>query len=209
MSTSSSWKDWFSLSKKDEKAKKEEKPKKEDRKEDKTDKLKSEEKSKHKGKEKKEGSKEKTEEKDTTIEIKPVIQEQETEERPETKEKTSPLALEDIEPHQRPHVPGEEKPPMITEKQIIRENLAQEKLFRKAEGDDDTLSQRSRRKRVRRTLRPNTEMLKSLELKPGCNTLTYTVQSGIQGEKSLTANIYLWPANSKIVLSDIDGTITK
>jgi len=58
-------------------------------------------------------------------------------------------------------------------------------------------------------LRPNSEMLKTLKLKPGCNTIVYTVQGGIQGEKTLAANIYLWPANSKIIISDIDGTITK
>ena len=61
----------------------------------------------------------------------------------------------------------------------------------------------------RRTLRPNSEMLKTFNLKPGANVLTYTVQSSTQGEEALTADIYLWLANSKIVISDIDGTTTK
>jgi len=105
----------------------------------------------------------------------------------------------------------DEKPPMITEKQIIRENLAQEKLIAKAEGDSEAVEsvESAKKGKVRRTLRPNSEMLKTLNLKPGCNSISYVVQGGIQGEKSLTANIYLWPANSKVVISDIDGTITK
>ena len=105
----------------------------------------------------------------------------------------------------------DEKPPMITEKQILRENLAQEKLIAKAEGDSEVVEsvESLKKGKVRRTLRPNSDMLKSLGLKPGCNTISYVVQGGIQGEKSLTANIYLWPENSKIVISDIDGTITK
>jgi len=99
---------------------------------------------------------------------------------------------------------------MITEKQIIRENLAQEEMIAKAEGDTEQAERlASRQAKVRRTLRPNSEMLKTLNLKPGCNTIVYTVQGGIQGEKNLAANIYLWPANSKIIISDIDGTITK
>lgn len=102
----------------------------------------------------------------------------------------------------------DEKPPMITEKQIIRENLAQEKMLAKS-GDIDAAEASMKKGKVRRTLRPNSEMLKSLNLKPGCNTISYTVHGGIQGEQTLTANIYLWPANVKIVISDIDGTITK
>ncbi len=100
---------------------------------------------------------------------------------------------------------------MITEKQIIRENLAQEKLIAKVEGDTEAEErvEKVKRGKFRRTLRPNSDMLKTLSLKPGCNTISYIVQGGIQGEKTLTANIYLWPANAKIIISDIDGTITK
>ena len=74
---------------------------------------------------------------------------------------------------------------------------------------DNKTSDGTKKAKFRRTLRPNSEMLKTLNLKPGANVLTYTVQSSIQGEQVLSANIYLWPANSKIVISGIDGTITK
>jgi len=51
--------------------------------------------------------------------------------------------------------------------------------------------------------------LKSFNLKYGKNTITYSVKTEYQGTSSLEAFIYLWPINTKIVISDIDGTITK
>lgn len=61
--------------------------------------------------------------------------------------------------------------------------------------------------RVRRTLRPTSDMLKALNLKPGCNPVIYTVIS--RGEQKVYGFIYFWPSNANIVISDVDGTITK
>eukprot|EP01083_Nonionella_stella_P079571 218429_1 len=61
----------------------------------------------------------------------------------------------------------------------------------------------------RRSLRPSSDVLKSLNLKPGRNTIKFSVTSTLQGPQSVEAFIYLWPADSKIVISDIDGTITR
>eukprot|EP00834_Sanchytrium_tribonematis_P000785 NODE_15_length_50561_cov_0.608081.p16 type:complete len:361 gc:universal NODE_15_length_50561_cov_0.608081:25577-24495(-) len=56
-----------------------------------------------------------------------------------------------------------------------------------------------------KSLRMSSEQLKALELKKGKNDLIYY----INGEEKCTANIYLWEHNVNVVISDIDGTITK
>lgn len=50
---------------------------------------------------------------------------------------------------------------------------------------------------------------KSLGLQPGANVITFSVTSTLQGTREVTARIFLWDTNAKIVVSDIDGTITK
>jgi len=68
-------------------------------------------------------------------------------------------------------------------------------------------SQRS--SKVKKSLRLNSDQLHSLNLKPGVNTITYTIHSSLQSTQQISANIYLWEANSKIIVTDIDGTVTK
>jgi len=63
--------------------------------------------------------------------------------------------------------------------------------------------------KIKRTLRPTSDMLKTLNLKPGSNIITYTVNTRFQGEQTLTGHIYLWPLDAKVIVSDVDGTITK
>lgn len=53
------------------------------------------------------------------------------------------------------------------------------------------------------------DLQESLDLKPGANSVTFTVSSSLQGEKSVCGTIYLWPTDIKIVVSDVDGTITR
>jgi len=61
----------------------------------------------------------------------------------------------------------------------------------------------------RKSIRPTSSMLRKLPLKPGANTITFTVSSTLQGTQSISACIFLWDATTKIVISDVDGTITK
>jgi len=70
-------------------------------------------------------------------------------------------------------------------------------------------TQGSPSKCYRKSLRPTTEQLRSLNLKPGPNPVTFSVTSSLQGTQSITSTIYFWPPNAKIVVSDVDGTITK
>jgi len=56
---------------------------------------------------------------------------------------------------------------------------------------------------------PSSDQLKKLGLKPGRNEVRFTVTSRYQGTHSLVTELYLWESDSKIVISDVDGTITR
>ncbi|KAI9190483.1 lipin Ned1 [Blastocladiella emersonii ATCC 22665] len=60
-----------------------------------------------------------------------------------------------------------------------------------------------------KTLRLTSEQLKSLGLQPGPNHVTFTVTSGLQGAAVCHSRIFLWSSTEQVVISDIDGTITK
>ncbi|KAJ3477865.1 hypothetical protein NLG97_g8723 [Lecanicillium saksenae] len=55
-----------------------------------------------------------------------------------------------------------------------------------------------------KTLRLTSDQLKKLELKSGENPMSFTVNRA-----TCTANMYLWKYDTPVVISDIDGTITK
>lgn len=59
------------------------------------------------------------------------------------------------------------------------------------------------------TLTPISADLLKLRLKPGHNKVRYYTHSSLKGRVVVDSNIYLWPSDAKIVVSDIDGTITK
>lgn len=55
-----------------------------------------------------------------------------------------------------------------------------------------------------KTLRLTSEQLSTIGLVPGVNSVDFTV-----GKATCSARIFLWNHNEKVVISDIDGTITK
>ncbi|EEA07141.1 lipin family protein [Cryptosporidium muris RN66] len=63
--------------------------------------------------------------------------------------------------------------------------------------------------RARHSLRPTSDQLRAMGLHWGANRITYSVESSLQGKKTVSGTIYLWPPNTKIVISDVDGTITR
>ncbi|EAR96358.2 LNS2 (lipin/Ned1/SMP2) protein (macronuclear) [Tetrahymena thermophila SB210] len=65
------------------------------------------------------------------------------------------------------------------------------------------------KQKIRKTFRPKSDILKSFNLKPGANKISFTVVTKLLGEQTLEGYIYLWQSNVQIVISDIDGTITK
>ncbi|KAI8340548.1 Lipin/Ned1/Smp2-domain-containing protein [Chlamydoabsidia padenii] len=79
-----------------------------------------------------------------------------------------------------------------------------------ATGDPVTASEIfPKRRNFAKTLRLTSDQLKSLPLKKGVNTISYSVSSAYQGTATCVAKLFLWDANIKVVISDIDGTITK
>ena len=56
---------------------------------------------------------------------------------------------------------------------------------------------------------PSSNQLKLLELKQGRNEICFVCSTSPGGVQTLKANIYLWPYTSKLIISDVDGTITK
>ncbi|KAH1124069.1 hypothetical protein AAZX31_06G036900 [Glycine max] len=56
---------------------------------------------------------------------------------------------------------------------------------------------------------PTSEQLASLNLKDGMNTVTFTFSTAVLGKQQVDCRIYLWKWNTRIVISDVDGTITR
>ncbi|XP_026149440.1 phosphatidate phosphatase LPIN1 isoform X2 [Mastacembelus armatus] len=61
----------------------------------------------------------------------------------------------------------------------------------------------------KKTLRLTSEQLASLQLKEGPNEVVFSVTTQYQGTCRCHGTIYLWSWDDKIVISDIDGTITR
>ena len=60
-----------------------------------------------------------------------------------------------------------------------------------------------------KSLRLPSHLLKRLNLKQGVNTISYTVNTRLQGTATCQSRIFLWRSDTRVVISDIDGTITK
>jgi phosphatidate phosphatase LPIN len=56
---------------------------------------------------------------------------------------------------------------------------------------------------------PSTEQIKMLDLKKGKNNIKFVCRSRLSGQHFLESEIYLWDKDDKIIISDVDGTITK
>ncbi|KAB1220361.1 Phosphatidate phosphatase PAH2 [Morella rubra] len=63
--------------------------------------------------------------------------------------------------------------------------------------------------KMMKAMTPTSEQLASLNLKEGKNIVTFTFSTAMLGKQQVDARIYLWKWNTRIVISDVDGTITK
>eukprot|EP00730_Choanoeca_flexa_P003559 TRINITY_DN11442_c4_g1_i2.p2 TRINITY_DN11442_c4_g1~~TRINITY_DN11442_c4_g1_i2.p2 ORF type:complete len:301 (+),score=47.45 TRINITY_DN11442_c4_g1_i2:1545-2447(+) len=61
----------------------------------------------------------------------------------------------------------------------------------------------------RKTLRLSSEQLESLQLQPGANTAEFSVVSKLQGRSTIDCRIFLFDHDTRIIISDIDGTVTR
>ncbi|KAI9470521.1 MAG: Lipin/Ned1/Smp2-domain-containing protein [Benjaminiella poitrasii] len=66
-----------------------------------------------------------------------------------------------------------------------------------------------KRKNYAKTLRLTSDQLKNLKLKRGVNTISFSVTSAYQGTATCAAKVFYWDHDIHVVISDIDGTITK
>uniref|UniRef100_A0A672N631 phosphatidate phosphatase n=1 Tax=Sinocyclocheilus grahami TaxID=75366 RepID=A0A672N631_SINGR len=61
----------------------------------------------------------------------------------------------------------------------------------------------------RKSLRLSSDQILSLKLKEGPNDVTFSITTQYQGTCRCEGTIYLWNWDDKVIISDIDGTITK
>ncbi|XP_068196950.1 phosphatidate phosphatase LPIN2 isoform X2 [Antennarius striatus] len=61
----------------------------------------------------------------------------------------------------------------------------------------------------RKSLRLSSEQIATLKLKEGPNDVTFSITTQYQGTCRCDGTIYLWNWDDKVIISDIDGTITK
>ncbi|KAL3892441.1 hypothetical protein ACJMK2_004647 [Sinanodonta woodiana] len=66
-----------------------------------------------------------------------------------------------------------------------------------------------KKEKFKKCLRLTSEEIAKLGLIPGQNVIKYSVTTQYQGTTTCTSHIYLWSYYHRIIVSDIDGTITK
>ncbi|OBZ70053.1 Nuclear elongation and deformation protein 1 [Grifola frondosa] len=79
--------------------------------------------------------------------------------------------------------------------------------FQPAPSDVTVPSRKRRRKKYAKTLRLTSDQLSSLNLKPGANSITFSLST--TGVTACSARLFVWDSTDLVVVSDIDGTITK
>ncbi|BGO99118.1 lipin Ned1 [Rhodotorula toruloides] len=75
--------------------------------------------------------------------------------------------------------------------------------------DDDEFPPEDHSKHYAKTLRLTSDQLKTLKLKKGMNTISFSVRSSYSGIATCSSRVFLWESDFQVVISDIDGTITK
>uniref|UniRef100_A0A182ISQ9 phosphatidate phosphatase n=1 Tax=Anopheles atroparvus TaxID=41427 RepID=A0A182ISQ9_ANOAO len=63
--------------------------------------------------------------------------------------------------------------------------------------------------KYRKTLRLSSERIRELNLQDGINEIEFSVTTAYQGTTRCKCYLFKWKHNDKVVISDIDGTITK
>ncbi len=105
-------------------------------------------------------------------------------------------------------------PPKVEEAEEKGKKQQQENNNSSEEGESDpdlhALNEGVRsRRRYKKTLRLSSKNISSLGLKPGMNEVQFSVTTAYQGTTRCRCHVYWWRSTDKIVISDIDGTITK
>jgi len=123
----------------------------------------------------------------------------------------SPLEINETRDDEENSIPSDEGRPKSQTMPSYASNFNVDipcKLYQSAKLEKTNKNEKVKRIKVK-TLRPSPAQLKALNLRMGANTISYTVQTGLQGFQTVSAHIYLWTVDTNIIISDIDGTITK
>lgn len=64
-------------------------------------------------------------------------------------------------------------------------------------------------KNKRCSLFPTEQQIKMMNLKQGKNEICFAIETYLGGVQVLRANVFFWPHTTKMILWDIDGTVTK
>ena len=126
------------------------------------------------------------------------------------RKKEEKLNILTIDPNKRKKTPSSNKE-SVNPSEIIKQL---EKIEKKTPDDHvktSVATKSIKRKSTihKRSFTPTSNQLKKLGLKKGRNEIRFYVTSKYQGTHSLITDLYLWESDSKIVISDVDGTITR
>ncbi|XP_060086898.1 phosphatidate phosphatase LPIN3 [Heteronotia binoei] len=113
-----------------------------------------------------------------------------------------------------------EEPESSTQKMHRTDSFQERKRDDASSSDDESLSSGRGVRPVpditqkflptyKKSLRLSSDQIKSLNLRDGPNEVAFSVTTQYQGTCRCEATIYLWNWDDKVVISDIDGTITK
>jgi len=80
---------------------------------------------------------------------------------------------------------------------------------KRLETESSTTSTQDSHKNYQKSLRLSSEMLAKMRLNPGQNEVQFSVTTAFQGTSRCFCSVYLWDHTDKVVISDIDGTITR
>ncbi|ETE65384.1 Phosphatidate phosphatase LPIN2, partial [Ophiophagus hannah] len=86
--------------------------------------------------------------------------------------------------------------------QELKQSLMADPLPREHSSSGNTMS-------YRKSLRLSSDQIEKLKLRDGPNDVVFSITTQYQGTCRCAGTIYLWNWNDKIIISDIDGTITK
>jgi phosphatidate phosphatase LPIN len=96
-----------------------------------------------------------------------------------------------------------------TEVAVVNETTRKRRSDHSSSSEGEIEIAEAKETSYKKTLRLTSELIKQLNLKKGANEIQFSVTTAYQGTTRCSCHVYLWNYTDKIVISDIDGTITK
>lgn len=124
--------------------------------------------------------------------------------RVDMKTSTTNLVVEEVDAESlhAGNVDDVDAPTQETEKPV--ENMKKSEMQIDIRSESPKLSDK-----CRKTLRLSSKQIEALNLRDGMNEVEFSVTTAYQGTTRCQCHLYKWKWDDKIVISDIDGTITK